>query len=106
MNKTTHHSITIGNKKYAFSLRKMTDGQTYFCCKAANISQPFLNEDITELLFDLPGLIIDEKELSKKRETVIRFRISSEAKKKIEKKALKLGYNSISRYLRDLALKD
>ena len=106
MKKTAHHCITFGNRKYAFSLRKIDNEQTYFYCKAANISQPFHNDDIPELLHDLPGLIVDEKELSKKRETIVRFRITSEDKKRIEKKALKHGYTSVSVYLRDLALKN
>ncbi len=74
-------------------------------CPAAKINQGFLNEDVPELIQYLPDYIIEARERDNKEE-LIRFRITTEAKKKIEKKALKLGYNSISRYLRDLALKD
>lgn len=105
MKKTTHCSVTFGNKKYSYSLRKINDNETYFFCQAANISQPFLNEDIPELIQYLPDYIAEAKE-RENREEIIRFRISSEDKKKIEKKALKQGYTSISGYLRDLALKD
>ena len=104
MNKVARHSVTLGNKQYHYSLRKVDKEATYFYCKAARISQEFLNEDIPELLHYLPDHIMDAKERTKRQE-IIRFRISSEDKRKIEKKALKEGYTSISGYLRDLALK-
>ena len=77
---------------------------TFVECEAANIAQEFLNEDIPALLIDLPNLIMSEKEYGKQQSEIIRFRVSHEAKKNIEKRAVQKGYTSISSYLRDLSL--
>lgn len=98
------HYITINNKKYHYILKPAQKGTTLVECKAANIKQEFPNEDVPELLNDLPNLILAEKKYKKQQSEMIRFRISPEDKKQIEKIAVKKGYNSISGYLRDLAL--
>lgn len=77
---------------------------TFIECEAANIAQEFLNEDVPALLIDLPNLIMAEKEYNKQQSEVIRFRVSQEVKRNIEKKAVQKGYPSISSYLRDLSL--
>lgn len=98
------HFITIGNKKYFYTLKPVNKKITFIECEAANIGQKFLNEDIPELLNDLQNLIIAEKEYQNTQGEVIRFRVSAEDKKEIEKKAIKSGYGSVSGYLRDLGL--
>ena len=103
-NSSIQHCITLNNKKYAYSLRP-SDTATWLECAAANISQPFPNEDIPALLNDLPELILAEKAYNKRQNELIRFRVSPDDKKEIEKKALKKGYTSVSHFLRDLALK-
>ncbi len=105
MKKTITFYVNIGNKKYPCTLKKVNEMETYVECPAARINQGFLNEDVPELIQYLPDHILDAREYEK-REEIVRFRIGSEYKKKIEKKALKKGYTSISAYLRDLALKD
>jgi hypothetical protein len=102
--KNLKHYITINNKKYFYTLKPAKKGTTLVECEAANINQEFLNEDIPELLNDLPNLILAEKKYKKQQSELIRFRISPEDKKQIEKIAVKKGYSSISGYLRDLAL--
>lgn len=102
--KNIKHFITIGNKKYFYILEPTKKGSTLVKCEAANIQQEFLNEDVPELLNDLPNLILAEKEYKKQQSELIRFRISPEDKKQIEKIAVKKGYASVSGYLRDLAL--
>jgi len=102
--KNLKHYITINNKKYFYTLNPSKKGTTLVECEAANIKQEFPNEDIPELLNDLPNLILAEKKYKKQQSEMIRFRISPEDKKQIEKIAVKKGYNSISGYLRDLAL--
>ena len=97
------HYITLNNKKYFYTL-KSCGNSTIVKCDAAKISQEFLNEDVPALLNDLPNLILSEKEYKKQQSEVIRFRISTEDKKRIEKKAIKKGYTSVSSFLRDLAL--
>ncbi|MBU1151212.1 hypothetical protein KJ632_00110 [Patescibacteria group bacterium] len=97
----TKHYLTINNKKHPYTIEKRGGKITKFTCKSANINQEFLNEDIPGLLIDLPHLIIAEQE---DKSEIIRFRISSADKQKIKAKAVAKGYNSISSYLRDLAL--
>lgn len=97
-------NITINNKKYNYSLEEKKNNLIFVECKDANIAQDFLAEDVASLLMDLPNLIIAEKEHNKKQSEVIRFRISSTDKSKIEKKAIREGYGSVSNYMRHLAL--
>src|SRR3989344_2656867 len=97
-------TTTINNKKYNYSLEEKKNGTVFITCKDANIAQEFLAEDVASLLIDLPNLIIAEKEYKKAQSEVIRFRISSEDKNKIEEKAVREGYNSVSDYMRHLAL--
>ncbi len=96
--------ININNKKYSYTIRSAGKNSTFIECEAANIAQEFLNEDVPALLMDPPNLIIAEKSYNKRQSEVIRFRISQEAKKSIEKKAVQKRYSSISSYLRDLSL--
>ena len=98
------HYITMNNKKYFYTLRKIDKKSSFVKCAAAKIAQGFLNADIPNLLCDLPELILAEKNYHKEQDEVIRFRVSSEDKKQIEKRALKKGYGSVSTFLRDLAL--
>lgn len=104
MAKHLTHYINIGNKKYSYELLPSDEGATKVVCEAANIEQEFLNEDIPGLLADLPNLILAEKKYKKAQNIVIRFRVSSEDKKRIEKNATKKGYSSVSSFLRDLAI--
>jgi len=104
--KNINHYITINNKKYCYTLKPAKKNITFVECEAANIKQEFLNEDIPELLIDLPDLIMAEKKYKKQQSELIRFRVSPDDKKLIEQKAVKKGYSSVSGYLRDLALKN
>jgi len=102
--KNIKHYITINNKKYFYILKPAKKSTTLVECEAANINQEFLNEDIPELLNDLPDLILAEKKYKKQQSELIRFRVSPDDKKQIEKIAVNKGYTSVSGYLRDLAL--
>ena len=102
--KSLKHYVTLNNKKYTYTFKPNDQESTWVECEAADISQPFLNEDIPALLIDLPNLILSEIEYNKKQEEVIRFRVSVEDKKAIEKKAAEKGYSNTSAFLRDLAL--
>lgn len=97
-------SITINNKKHPYSLEKVNKKNTFVKCKSANIDQEFLNEDVPDLLRDLPELILAETKYKDKQEQVIRFRVSEEDKKIIMKKAYNQGYKTVSGFLRDLVL--
>jgi hypothetical protein len=98
------HFITINNKKYFYTLKPISKNTTFFECEGAKIGQEFPNEDIANLLNDLPNLILSEKKYDNQQSGMIRFRVSTSDKKLIEKKAIQKGYKSVSVYLRDLAL--
>lgn len=104
--KHLEHSVTLNNRKYFYSLVPLDEESTFVECDAANISQPFANEDIPALLMDLPNLILAEKAYQKKQAEVIRFRVSIEEKKAIERKAASEGYPTTSAFLRALALRN
>lgn len=101
----THHFITVNHKRYPYTLNPVKSHITHFECPDANISQEFLNEDLAHLLLDLPHLILAEKQYQSEQTEMIRFRIRPEDKKRIEQKAIKEGYKSVSSFLRSLALK-
>lgn len=101
----TKASITFKNKRYPYTLEKNLDGTIKFVFKAAKINQDFLPEDVSELILDLPNLIIAEQNYDKKQSSVIRFRVSGDEKERIEKAAIKKGHSSITAYLKDLALR-
>lgn len=104
MSAQIQHSVTVKNKKYAYSLDPKKNGTTLVHCDAAGINQPFLNEDVPALLTDLPHLIIAEQKYAKAQNSVIHFRLKSEEKKRLEQKAVKSGFVTVSAYLRNLAL--
>jgi hypothetical protein len=97
-------TITVKNKMYPYTLEKKRAGVVHIVAKDACINQEFLSEDVSEIILDLPNLIIAEQEYRRKQSEVIRFRVSGADKTRIEKKALESGYDSISGYLRDRAL--
>ncbi len=97
-------TITIQNKKYSYSITQKKNEVVRVVCKAAKIDQDFLAADVPSLLIDLPNLILAEKEHNAKQNETVRFRVSSDDKSKIEQKAVKAGFDSVSDYLRYLAL--
>ncbi|MFH1890218.1 MAG: hypothetical protein ABIJ91_01465 [Candidatus Kuenenbacteria bacterium] len=99
-----NHFITLNNKKYPYALKPSEKDVTFVKCEAAKISQEFLNEDIPNLLNDLPNLILAEKNYNKEQIEMIRFRVNPKDKRLIEKKATQKGYSTVSAFLRDLAL--
>lgn len=104
MKKIVKNFIVINSKKYPYSLRSIGENRSFVECDAAHIAQEFLNEDVPNLVYDLPNLILAEKEYKNKQSEVVRFRVSPQDKKRIEKEAFHKGYDSVSGYLRDLAL--
>jgi predicted DNA binding CopG/RHH family protein len=101
---TARLTFTLNHKKYPCLLSPSGKDTTHVECKAALIDQDFLNQDVTDLLLDLPNLVLAEQEHKLKQSEVIRFRVSPEDRIAIEKRAAKEGYDSISGFLRDMAL--
>ena len=100
----TNATITLKNKQYPYTLERKGDGVVRIVCKAAKLDQEFLAEDVSELILDLPALIIAEQEYEATQDTVIRFRVSAKDKQRIEEQAIKCGYDSVSKYLRDISV--
>ncbi len=96
-------TVTVKNKQYPYTLEKKRSGVVHMVCKTAKIDQEFLAEDVSELILDLPTLIVAEQKHKASQDDVIRFRVSARDKHRIEKKAITKGYDSVSKYLRDLA---
>ncbi len=63
------------NKVYPYTLERVSEKTVHFVSKDARIDQEFLKEDVSELILDLPNLIIAEQEYVRKRSDVIRFRV-------------------------------
>ncbi len=99
----TNATITTKHKRYPYTLEKKRGDVVHIVCRAANLDQEFLAEDVSALILDLPALIVAEQEYEGTQDAVIRFRISAHDKQRIEKKAIEKGYRSVSQYLRDLA---
>lgn len=102
--KSFKHSVTVNNKRYEYSIKPIDKETVYVKCPGARMDQRFLVEDIPELLEHLPEMIIDTQNFLKKQNNVIRFRVSADEKRQIQKKAIKAGFSTISAFLRDLAL--
>ncbi len=102
--KNFEYYVNVNNKKYSYTLEKVGKNSTLIECVAANIGQEFLDEDVPNLLRDLPNLILAEQEYSAKQGQVIRFRVTPGDKKIIMKKAYAKGYKNVSGFLRDLLL--
>lgn len=96
--------IEINKKKYTYFIEEVDTEISKIICKSANIDQEFLNEDIVTLLKDLPNLIKSEQEYKDKKDSVIRFRVTSIEKVKIQEKVKKAWYKTISSFIKDKIL--
>ena len=96
--------IEVKWKKYPYFIEKIDENVSKIICKDAKINQEFLNEDLVNLLNDLPSLIEAEQKYKEKQDSVIRFRISWFDKIKLQQKAKKAWYTNISSFIRDKIL--
>lgn len=101
--------FTFGNKKYEYSIsasHKNEDDETvtHVICEALNIHQDFLTEDVPNLILDFPNMLESKIEHRKRKDQLLKFRVSLTEKNCIEKKAYEKGYKNTSEYLRELAL--
>jgi hypothetical protein len=74
-------NITLGNRRYKYSLEQKRGGVVFVECMDANVAQNFLAEDVPALLIDLPNLILAEKKYKKNQSEILRFRISTKRKR-------------------------
>jgi hypothetical protein len=101
---TTKGAVFVGTKKHIYTLTEQKNGMVYVDCKAACVGQEFAAQDVGALILDLPNLIEAEQAYQEKQSGVIRFRTTAEQRKKIELSAKASG-KSVSKFVRDLALK-
>lgn len=97
------HYIIIGNRRHGYTLspaRKLT----LLVCKSADIAERFPNDEIPKILAQLPRIIGERRQLQEAQSEVMRFRVSRAEREAIEQRALASGYDTISAYLRDVAL--
>ena len=98
------HSVTVNNKKHFYVIKPIDKEAVHFECLSIGMSQKFLVEDLPDLLVHLPETIQEILDIRKKHEEVIRFRVSAQEKKEIQKKSIQAGYSNVSAFLRALAL--
>ena len=99
------HYIIIGNRRHGYTLtpaRKLT----MLVCKSADIAERFPNDEIPQILAELPRIIIEKRQSPEESQAeVMRFRVSASEKVAIEINAFTGGYDTVSAYLRDIALR-
>lgn len=100
------HYIIIGKERHGYTLataRKVT----HLICRSANIEDRFPNDEIPRILAELPRLIAahNRAHAATQQTEVVRFRVTEEERAQIEHNAFTAGYDTISGYLRDVALK-
>jgi len=100
------HYIIIGRERYGYTIKPARQ-VTYLVCRSANIEGHFPNDEVPRVLAKLPALIAEHRNLleSKQQTEVVRFRVSKEERARIEENAFREGYETISAYLRDVALR-
>ena len=76
--------------------------EIYIECEWAWIKQPYLKEDLSELLTELP-LFIEEFQ-SAKKDSVFQIRLTANQKIQLEKNAEKNGFKHISDFIKNRCL--
>ena len=99
------HYIIVGNRKYDYTLEP-NKNRTRLVCNGADIEEKVPNEEIPQMLAQLPRIIIKIQSAASSQSEVLRFRVSSEEKMLITKRAMENGYDNMSSYIRDKLLAD
>ncbi len=101
------HYIIIGNRRHGYTLRPAR-GVTMLICESANINDRFPNDEIPRMLAELPRLIAERHAAQRDaaQSEVLRFRVTPEEKQRIERNAFDAGFDTVSAYLRQVALGD
>ena len=96
--------VKLWNKHYGYTIVPIDHQVSKIECKSAALHQEFLNEDLIWLLKDLPELIKAEQQHQAKQDSVIRFRLSSLEKAKLQQKLKTSWFKTVSAYIRDKIL--
>ncbi len=100
--KITHY-ILVGNKRYEYTLQPKRE-YTTIICEGAGIRAQFPNEQVPTVLAELAKAIMQARQDVEAQSEVIRFRVTPTEKQLMEKRAMALGYENMSAYLRAVAL--
>ena len=95
----------IENSDYMEVVKLSTEISTFLNQDGDKFYNEFSFNNKNYRFLDLPNLIMAEQEYERKQSDVIRFRVSGVDKARIERKAIEKGYDSVSGYVRDLALR-
>ena len=99
------HFVLIGKKRYDYELQPARRF-TILAIKELGIEERIPNEELPQILLRLHELIMraKEEEDANKQSEVMRFRVSPEEKQEIERLAYENGFESVSAYIRAVAL--
>lgn len=97
------HYVIIGNRKYGYTLHPKRSATT-LVCRGANINERFANDEIPQVLSQLPRMILAVLQAAETQSEVMRFRVTQEEKEKIAHNAITEGYDNISAYIRSKLL--
>jgi len=99
------HYIIIGDRRFGYTIRP-AGNVTAIVCRDANINQQVPHGELPHLLTQLPRILEAQLQLLQEaaQTQVLRFRVSESEKAEIEHHANEKGYESVSAYLRDVAL--
>ncbi len=102
---TVKHFLVIGKKKYDYELQPARKF-TLLVVKDLGIQERVPNEELPNILLRLHEIIMQAKEddEAQKQSEVMRFRVSSLEKQEIERLAYENGFESVSAYIRAVAL--
>ena len=95
--------LKVGLKTYKVNVFDTTEKwEIYVECEGAWIKQPYLKEDLPDLLTDLPLLI--EEYQSEKKDAVFQIRLTANQKIQLEKNAEKNWFKHISDFIKNRCL--
>lgn len=101
------HYIIIGNRRHGYTLHPAKK-VTMLVCKSADIDARFPNDEIPQILAELPRIIVERHQAlaGESQSEVLRFRVTPSEKAQIEQNAFNAGFDTVSAYLRSEALKE
>ena len=102
---SAEYIFTLNHKKHVCKITRIDEEVTHIECLSAWINQDFPNEDVADMLLEIPAIILENEKIDREKSTIIQIRISSVEKVRLKEKALKSGFNNVSSYVRSTILK-
>lgn len=99
----TSQYFVLGRTRYEYTLEKISDEVIHFTCEKLGMDEEFLQEDVANLIMDLPNIANNLKNYEKNKVTV-KFRVTPVEKQRILENATQKGYKNTSDFVRELAL--